>query len=132
MARNTKNSDEVRITPDALHYSSSSGGVPKGGHVTVKALLYGCAPVGNDAARPRRPRGARATHEVAMMNAKARALGLKCTHYVSPHGLEPGNRSCAADLATLSRIVLQKQRLAGVVRQAHAVVRSRSRAASCG
>lgn len=126
VAENTKNSDQVLITPDALHYSGSGVGLlPKGRHVTVKALLYGLLlPSGNDAAIALADHVAHTQPRfVAMMNAKARAVGLKCTHYVSPHGLEPGNRSCAADLATLSRIVLQKQRLASIVSRAHAVVR---------
>jgi serine-type D-Ala-D-Ala carboxypeptidase (penicillin-binding protein 5/6) len=126
VAENTKNSDPVLITPDALHYSGSGVGLlPRGKHVSVKALLYGLLlPSGNDAAIALADHVAHTQPRfVAMMNAKAQALGLTCTHYVSPHGLEPGNRSCAADLATLSRIVLQHQRLASIVRQAHAVVR---------
>jgi D-alanyl-D-alanine carboxypeptidase len=42
---------------------------------------------------------------------------------VSPHGLEPGNRSCVADLAALARIDLRKSRIAPIVRSAHAAVR---------
>ena len=38
---------------------------------------------------------------VAAMNSKARAIGLKHTHYVEPTGLNPGNVSTAADLAKL-------------------------------
>jgi len=126
VAENTRNSDEVLITPDALHYSGSGVGLlPKGRHVSVKALLYGLLlPSGNDASIALADHVAHTQPRfVRMMNAKARSLGLKCTHYVSPHGLEPGNRSCAADLAALSRIVLAKARLATIVRSAHAVVR---------
>lgn len=126
VAEKTRNSDEVLITPDALHYSGSGVGLlPKGRHVTVKALLYGLLlPSGNDAAIALADHVAHTQPRfVRMMNAQAASLGLKCTHYVSPHGLEPGNRSCAADLAALSRIVLQHARLATIVRSAHAVVR---------
>jgi serine-type D-Ala-D-Ala carboxypeptidase (penicillin-binding protein 5/6) len=122
----TRNSDPVLITPDALHYSGSGVGLlPKGRHVTVKALLYGLLlPSGNDAAIALADHVAHTQPRfVAMMNAKAQSLGLKCTHYVSPHGLEPGNRSCPADLAALSRMVLAQPRLATIVRSAHAVVR---------
>lgn len=38
---------------------------------------------------------------VAAMNRKARAIGLRHTHYVEPTGLNPGNVSTAADLARL-------------------------------
>jgi D-alanyl-D-alanine carboxypeptidase len=126
VVQNTKASDEVLITPDALHYTGSGVGLlPRGKHVTVKALMYGLLlPSGNDAAialadyvAHRQPRFVR------MMNAKARQLGLRCTHYASPHGLEPGNRSCPADLAALARLDLHYDRIANIVRQAHAVVR---------
>jgi serine-type D-Ala-D-Ala carboxypeptidase (penicillin-binding protein 5/6) len=126
VAENTRNDDPVLITPDALHYSGSGVGLlPKGRHVSVKALLYGLLlPSGNDAAIALADHVAHTQPRfVRMMNAKARSLGLRCTRYVSPHGLEPGNRSCAADLAALSRVVLRHARLATIVRSAHAVVR---------
>jgi D-alanyl-D-alanine carboxypeptidase len=126
VAEKTTNRDPVLITPDALHYSGSGVGLlPKGRHVSVKALLYGLLlPSGNDAAIALADHVAHNQRRfVAMMNAKAHELGLSCTHYVSPHGLEPGNRSCVADLAALSRTVLRQSRLAGIVRHAHAVVR---------
>ena len=44
---------------------------------------------------------------VAMMNVRARQLGLRHTHYSTPIGLDtPGNYSTAADLATLTRYLL--------------------------
>jgi D-alanyl-D-alanine carboxypeptidase (penicillin-binding protein 5/6) len=47
---------------------------------------------------------------VAMMNARARQLGLTRTHYTTPIGLDtPGNHSTAADLATLTRYLLGHQ-----------------------
>ena len=45
---------------------------------------------------------------VALMNRRAQALGLGCTHFVSSHGLEPGNRSCARDLAVLTRLAMKR------------------------
>ena len=126
VVENTSNSDPVLITPDALHYSGSGVGLlPKGRHVSVKALLYGLLlPSGNDAAIALADHVAHTQRRfVALMNAKAHSLGLKCTHYSSPHGLETGDRSCAADLAALSRTVLRQSRIASIVRQAHAVVR---------
>ena len=41
-----------------------------------------------------------------LMNERARVLGLHCTRFVSPHGLERGNRSCAADLAAMTRLAM--------------------------
>jgi D-alanyl-D-alanine carboxypeptidase len=56
------------------------------------------------------------------MNAEAARLGLACTHYVSPDGLQDGNSSCAADLADLARIDLDQPRIARVARSASAVL----------
>ncbi len=45
---------------------------------------------------------------VALMNAKARALNLRDTHFANPHGLEaPGHYSSAYDLALLAREALR-------------------------
>ncbi len=47
---------------------------------------------------------------VAMMNARARELGLRHTHYTTPIGLDtPGNYSSAGDLVTLARYVLRTE-----------------------
>src|SRR5947209_9240752 len=47
---------------------------------------------------------------IAMMNARARQLGLTETHYTTPIGLDtPGNYSTAADLAKLARYVMAAQ-----------------------
>ena len=52
---------------------------------------------------------------VGLMNEKARLWGLRCTHFASPHGLEPGNRSCAADLAVLARLAMRAPRITRIV-----------------
>lgn len=47
---------------------------------------------------------------VAMMNAEARQLGLRHTHYSTPIGLDtPGNYSTASDLVALTRYVTSSQ-----------------------
>ena len=50
------------------------------------------------------------------MNERARVLGLPCSHFVSPHGAEPANRSCAADLAALTRLAMAERRIARIAR----------------
>jgi serine-type D-Ala-D-Ala carboxypeptidase (penicillin-binding protein 5/6) len=46
----------------------------------------------------------------AKMNARARELGLRHTHYATPSGLDtPGNYSSAGDLVTLARYVLRSE-----------------------
>jgi len=122
----TQPTDMVRITKDALNYSGSGVGLlPKGRHVTAEALLYGLLlPSGNDAAIALADwvGGTRAGF-VAQMNEKARLLGLRCTHFASPSGIDDRDVSCAADLAALARIDMSKRRIARIVRQAHAAVR---------
>jgi D-alanyl-D-alanine carboxypeptidase len=118
--------DQVRITKAALNYQGSGVGLlPKGRHVPLEALLNGMLIVsGNDAAI------ALAVHVagseprfVGLMNQRARQLGLRCTHFASSHGLEAGNRSCASDLATLSREAMRQFRIARVVRKKSAALR---------
>lgn len=119
----TKPSERVKIPVDALHYQGSGVGVlPKGKRVSLAAMMNGLLLVsGNDAAI------ALADHVsgtrkrfVALMNEKARLWGLRCTHYVSPHGLEKGNRSCAADLAVLARLAMRNPRISSIVRHPEA------------
>ena len=48
---------------------------------------------------------------VALMNAKAKALGMKDTSYVEPTGLSSGNQSSAHDLATLVNVAYNDPKL---------------------
>jgi D-alanyl-D-alanine carboxypeptidase len=122
----TRARDEIRIPKDALNYSGSGVGLlPKGRHVTIEALLHGLLlPSGNDAAIALADGVAGSRRQfVAQMNEKARLLGLRCTRFASPSGIDDRDRSCAADLAALTRIVIAKKRIARIVRKAHAAVR---------
>ena len=122
----TRPGDPVRITQAALDYQGSGVGLlPKGRRVRAEALLNGLLIVsGNDAAI------ALAVHIagneqrfVALMNRRARRWGLRCTHFVSSHGLEPGNRSCARDLAVLTRLAMHKKRIRRIVRRSQVEMR---------
>lgn len=112
--------ERVKITRAALRYQGSGVGVlPKGKRVRLESLLNGLMLVsGNDAAI------ALAVHVsgtqrkfVRLMNEKARLWGLRCTRFASAHGLEDGNRSCAADLAVLTRLAMRNRRIARIVRR---------------
>jgi serine-type D-Ala-D-Ala carboxypeptidase (penicillin-binding protein 5/6) len=112
-------SDRVMITPDALHYAGSGVGLlPKGKRVPLLALLYGLLlPSGNDAAI------ALADHVagtqagfITLMNQRAHAMGLRCTHFTTVSGIvDRGNYSCARDLAVIAHAVLEQPLLAGIV-----------------
>jgi len=122
----TRPDDRARVTREALGYTGSGVGVlPKGKRVPVEGLLAGMLlPSGNDAAL------ALADHIsghdrkfVKLMNARARTMGLSCTHFASSYGLPDTNISCAADLAALSREAMAKRRIARIVRKPQAKVR---------
>jgi D-alanyl-D-alanine carboxypeptidase len=122
----TRPREPVRITQAALDYTGSGIGLlPKGRRVRLEALLNGLLIVsGNDAAI------ALAVHVsgserrfVALMNRRARKWGLRCTHFVSSHGLEAGNRSCARDLALLTRLAMAKPRIRRIARRREAQLR---------
>jgi D-alanyl-D-alanine carboxypeptidase (penicillin-binding protein 5/6) len=117
---------KVLITHDALNYTGSGVGLlPLGKRVPLVALLYGLLlPSGNDAAIALAD-GVAGTQPrfIALMNAKAHALGLKCTHYTTVSGIvDQGNHSCAEDLALIAHLVLEQPLLARIVASRSAIV----------
>lgn len=64
---------------------------------------------------------------VSLMNRRARALGLKNTHYANPIGLDsPRNYSTARDLATLAHRLMADKRFAAIVDRPRARLESGS------
>jgi serine-type D-Ala-D-Ala carboxypeptidase (penicillin-binding protein 5/6) len=125
VVRNAPADARVLITKQAIDYQGSGvGELPYHRHVRLESLLYGLLlPSGNDAAIALAQHISRTLPRfVALMNATARQLGLGCTHYVSPDGIENANVSCPADLARLARIVLAQPRLAKIVGSASAII----------
>jgi D-alanyl-D-alanine carboxypeptidase len=121
-----KKHSKVKITKQALAYQGSGVGVlPKGKRVGVEPMLYGLLlPSGNDAAIALAQRAAGTVPRfVGAMNARARQMGLVCSHFTSPSGfVDAGNHSCASDLAMLARAVLRVPRLAKIVATREAVL----------
>jgi serine-type D-Ala-D-Ala carboxypeptidase (penicillin-binding protein 5/6) len=112
--------DPVRITKAALDYTGSGIGLlPRGRRVRLETLLNGLLIVsGNDAAIALAVHLAGTERRfVAMMNERAADWGLECTHFASSHGLEDGNRSCARDLAILTRLAMAKRRIRRIARR---------------
>ena len=117
---NSRPDDPVRITPAALHYSGSGVGLlPRGRRVRFETLLNGMLIVsGNDAAIALAVHLAGSERRfVARMNERAARWRLECTHFASSHGLENGNRSCARDLAVMTRLAMAKPRIRRIVRR---------------
>jgi serine-type D-Ala-D-Ala carboxypeptidase (penicillin-binding protein 5/6) len=126
VAQHTRPSEHVLVTAAAVHYSGSGVGIlPFHKRVPIQPLLYGLMlPSGNDAAIALAQHVARTQDRfIAMMNAKARALGLSCTHFTSVSGIvDRGNHSCASDLALIAHAVLTTRRLARIVATRNAVL----------
>jgi serine-type D-Ala-D-Ala carboxypeptidase (penicillin-binding protein 5/6) len=117
----------VRITAETLRYTGSGVGVlPRGRLIGVEKMLHGLLLVsGNDAAiaLAQRAAGGSVRRFVRLMNRRARAMGLKCTRFSTPSGIEDaGNHSCAGDLAAMARAVLRTPRLARIVKRRRAVL----------
>src|SRR6476659_3266964 len=93
--------------------------------IKLETMLNGLLlPSGNDAAiaLAQRMSGTVAAF-VTRMNERAGDLGLTCTRFSSPDGFEDaGNHSCAIDLAEMARAVLDRPRLARIVRRRRAVL----------
>ncbi len=118
--------DKVLITSQALQFSGSGVGLlPLGRRVSLRALLYGLLlPSGNDAAIALAQHVAGGQERfVALMNARARAMGLSCTHFSTVSGIvDKDNRSCAVDLARIAHAVLVQPLLARIVASRAAVL----------
>jgi serine-type D-Ala-D-Ala carboxypeptidase (penicillin-binding protein 5/6) len=115
----------ARIGKNATQFRGSGVGVlPRGKSVPVEGLLYGLLlPSGNDAGVALAERISGSDGRFArLMTQRAQELGLTCTRYVSSYGLQAGNRSCAADLAALTRLAMRQPRITRIVRNAHASV----------
>ena len=109
--------ERVRVDARAAGVEGSSMYLREGEVLTVEELLYGLLLVsGNDAA------SALAIHVsgseagfAALMNAKARELGLRNTHFTNPHGLDgEGHYSSARDLALIAAAALENEDFARI------------------
>ena len=122
----SKPGDRVLITREATRFTGSGVGLlPRGKHVPERALLYGLLlPSGNDAAVALAQHVAGTQDRfIAKMNAEARAMGLRCTHFTTVSGVvDKGNHSCASDLALLARAMLTNHLLARIVGSRSAIV----------
>lgn len=103
-------SDVLTAAPYAAMPGESLMGLRAGERLTVADLLRGLLIVSaNDAANTLATdiAGSRRAF-VALMNRRARELGLRDTHYANPVGLDqPGNYSSAADLVKLTLVLRQ-------------------------
>lgn len=117
--------DRVAITRAADRAGGARmGGLRAGRSVPAEVLLKGLLiSSSNDAAVALALGGAGSERAwVSLMNRRAKLLGLRCTRYVDPDGLNPGNRSCPLDLAALAMRAMAEPRIAHIAREARARV----------
>ncbi len=117
---------EIVVTAEAVRVEGSALGLRAGDRITMLDLLTGLLlESGNDAANV-------AAYTVAggipafaaMMNARAAAIGMKDTTFVTPSGLDEGEHSSSAyDMALLGAEVLKNETLAAICAKKTAVVR---------
>ena len=123
---NTKPSDVVTVAPGAAAVGESSIELRPRERLTVRDLLEGALiQSANDAADALAyyvGKGSEARF-VAMMNARARQLGLSDTHYARPDGLDaPGHVSSARDVTKLARLLMRKPIVRSIVRRQRATI----------
>jgi D-alanyl-D-alanine carboxypeptidase (penicillin-binding protein 5/6) len=122
--------DVVTAAPYSPSPAESLMGLRSGERLTVADLLRGLLVVSaNDAAVTLAVDvGGSKRRFVAMMNRRARELGLHDTHYANPVGLdEPGNYSSAADLVKLALVLRQRPFFRATTDLATATLHSGSR-----
>ncbi len=99
------------IVPGAALVGGSSMGLKAGEKLSIGQLLYGMLiPSGNDAATALAYAvGGTLPNFIRMMNAKARTLGMRESHFENPHGFDqPGHYTTASDLLKLTRYLYSK------------------------
>lgn len=103
---------KVKIPADAVGVEGSSIYLAPGEAVSIEDLLYGLMlRSGNDAAVALSDIiGGNQEHFVELMNAKAKALGCKNTHFMNPNGLYDDNHyTTAYDMAVIAREAMQNE-----------------------
>lgn len=110
--------DVVTVSPKAAGTGGSRLGLKKNDKISVRDLLYGLMlRSGNDAAVALAEYVGGSIPEFAeMMNEKANHLGLKETHFVTPHGLDdPEHYTTAFELAKITDYALNNETISKIV-----------------
>lgn len=110
--------DEITIDRKAAGTGGSRLGLKRGDKITLNDLLYGLMlRSGNDAAVAIAEHiGGSVEGFAELMNQKAIELGLKDTHFVTPHGLDSSEHyTTALELAKLTDYALKNEKFAKIV-----------------
>jgi D-alanyl-D-alanine carboxypeptidase (penicillin-binding protein 5/6) len=118
----------VTVTAGAARVGESTINLRTGERVSVGDLLRAALiQSANDAANAVAAHvGGTVPRFVALMNARARSLGLTDTHFVNPDGLDaPGHVSSARDVTKLARVAMRKPFIRETVRLVDATAAGR-------
>ena len=102
-----------------LPWDSSTAGIKAGEQLTILDLLYcDLLPSGNEACNILSEAVAGTSAQfVALMNAKARELGMNDTQFMNPHGLhDPEHYTTAYDIYLMARAAMENETFRTIVR----------------
>jgi D-alanyl-D-alanine carboxypeptidase (penicillin-binding protein 5/6) len=119
------NLDDLAIVPEEAEVGGSTAELVPGERIAVRHLLVGLLVAsGNDAAVTLAVHVAGSQEAfVALMNQRARAMGLKHTSFTNPHGLdEDGHHSSVADLIAMARVAMRNPFFRSIVRNHESVI----------
>jgi D-alanyl-D-alanine carboxypeptidase (penicillin-binding protein 5/6) len=118
--------DVVTVRGSAAGVGESSIHLRAGEHLTVRDLLEGALiQSANDAADALADHvgGGSTERFVALMNRRARSLGLTGTHFVRPDGLDAaGHVSTARDVTRLAQVAMRQPAVRAIVRMRSATI----------
>jgi D-alanyl-D-alanine carboxypeptidase (penicillin-binding protein 5/6) len=118
--------DVVTVAPQAAEVGESSADLHAGDRLTVRELLEAALiQSANDAADALAYYVGHGSESrfVAMMNARARRLGLRDTHFARPDGLDaPGHYSSARDVMFMARLLMHRPVVRQIVRMRAATI----------
>jgi serine-type D-Ala-D-Ala carboxypeptidase (penicillin-binding protein 5/6) len=118
--------DVVTVPRLATRIGEAAVPLRSGERLSVRELVEAALiPSANDAATTLAYAAGRGSvaRFVAWMNAEARRLGLRETHFVTPHGLDrPGHVSSARDVVALLRVALANRTIRRIAATEHAEI----------
>ena len=121
---------QVTVPYAVTTVGESSADLKTGDVVSVRDLLGAAlVPSANDAADTlayAASRGESFSQFATRMNARARALGLRHTHFDRPDGLSTGDESSARDITKLARLLMRKPVIRSIVRQHSTTIEGRT------
>lgn len=125
LVENCELNEEITIDKRACYIGGSEAGIKPNDNITAENLLYGMLlPSGNDCAMAIGYHiGGTIENFAAMMNKKAKELGLEDTNFENPHGLDSENHYTSAySMALISRYALSYKKIRDIVATKEATI----------